>query len=229
MSIRERARKLREEKEKEEQQVVEEVIKDQSQSKPQEVEPFPQPQVTQKTPVKEVDPYEQFLLQVPSWTKKPWMYIQPKHEGQLTSWVDAWSNLILDYCRLLVKHVLSIPELQTVEPFHNSTASKKLSQDQLITIFNSMESKGLSKWLDDNKIRVHIYYRTLEEWAEQMFDHLMNTGKAAEILTFFELEQMGQEWSSLPRESLIEVIEILISKNKAKYATKNKDAIQIEF
>jgi ESCRT-II complex subunit VPS25 len=228
VSIREKAKKYKEDTSETNNEKISDDIKeviDEVTREKDKVKPFDMPQVKEKSKILSLE--QKYLDNIPEWTRKPWMYITPVHDGQLSKWLEDWKDLILDYCRTLVKHVLSVSELQTVKPFANSDINKKLSQEQLIKIFDIMQEKGLARWLDDNKIRVHVYYKTIEEWAELMYNYLMKTGKAAEILTLFELQHMKQEWSSLPLESIRELISVLINRNQAKYVTKERDAISL--
>ncbi len=170
---------------------------------------------------------QQFIANIPMWVNKPFMYIKPSHPGLLNSWLDSWESLIMDYARTLKIHIINIIELQSIYPFYNKKINKKLSKSNITYIFENMETKGVVRWIDENHILVRIYYKTLEEWKNIIIKYLFDTGMAAEILTIYELENTNQEWSNLPREDLIYIIESMVKDGVANWVGKSKDAISI--
>ncbi|MDH5647204.1 MAG: hypothetical protein OEZ01_14425, partial [Candidatus Heimdallarchaeota archaeon] len=94
--------------------------------------------------------------------------------------------------------------------------------------FEEMEKKGIVKWLGNEKILARVYYKSIEQWSSIIIDYLMDTGLAAEVLTFHELSNQNQEWSTLPRQDFIEIFELLVSRGRAKWIGKSKDTITIE-
>ena len=142
-----------------------------------------------------------FVVKLPPWINKPWMYVQPTHLNQLGSWINSWSTLILDYSRSYRIHIINITQLMKVYPFSNPDVSKNLTLNHMNTIIEKMVDENLAKWLDETKISVRIYYLTNLQWAEKIMKYLIGTGYAAEIMTFFELQNLDQEWSTLPKIS----------------------------
>ncbi|MHA2092543.1 MAG: hypothetical protein ACW98K_16985 [Candidatus Kariarchaeaceae archaeon] len=168
---------------------------------------------------------QKFQSTLPSWTSKPWMYVQPTNQSQLKSWLDSWSKVILEFSRIMTIHVININELITIHPFKNNQNSKQLTNDQVLIIVDDMVSSQQAKWLDENKILVRIYFKTNDQWSGIIMKHLMDTGLAAEVLTLYELEKLNQDWSSLPRQELVEIFDILVSKNRAQWVGDSKDAL----
>ncbi|MHA2172241.1 MAG: hypothetical protein ACXAB7_20400 [Candidatus Kariarchaeaceae archaeon] len=167
----------------------------------------------------------EFQSTLPSWTSKPWMYVQPTNQSQLKSWLDSWSKVILEFSRIMTIHVININELITIHPFKNNQNNKQLTNDQVLVIVDDMVSSQQAKWLDDNQILVRIYFKTNDQWSSIIMKHLMDTGLAAEVLTLYELEKLNQDWSSLPRQELVEIFDILVSKNRAQWVGDSKDAL----
>lgn len=221
VSIREKARRLKEKqtKQQETSQEIPEV-------RPEETPVTSVTDVANKSTPRELTAAEIFAMELPKWIKKPWMYVQPKHAGQLQSWLDSWSNLILDYCRIFKLHIITVSEIGNEHPFSNKLNNRELSRAQLRTIVNKMVEEGLVKWLDANQIRARVFYKTTDEWADAIYEYMMSTGKAAEVITLFELVNMEQEWSNLPREEIQEIFDKFVAANKATYVTTEKDAIE---
>ena len=166
-----------------------------------------------------------FVVKLPNWIKRPWMYVQPTNENQLGSWINSWTTLILDYSRSYKIHIINITQLMKIYPFSNPDISKDLTLNHLNTIIEQMVDENLAKWIDDNKISARIYYLTNLQWAEKIMKYLINTGYAAEIMTFFELQKLDQEWSTLPKSELVEIFNLLVLDGRAKWVGDGKDTL----
>ena len=57
----------------------------------------------------------------------------------------------------------------------------------------------------------------LNQWKEIILKFLFDSGLAAEVLTIFEFQNMEEEWSSLPRDDLIEIIDTLVDEGHARW------------
>lgn len=170
-------------------------------------------------------PEIEFMEIIPSWTNKPWMYIQPVVEGQLNSWRDSWISLILDYSRIFTEHIVNVNELLKKHPFTHQQTHKSLTQPVMVQIFDVMVTNGQAKWMDSNKILVRIYFKTDRQWADEIMEFLIEKGYAAELMTLFELENLNQEWSSIPRSELRAIFDLLVSDKRAKWVDNNKDSL----
>ncbi|RMG26134.1 MAG: hypothetical protein D6732_21565 [Methanobacteriota archaeon] len=229
MSIKERAKKYQKKDEPLEKQKEDKVV-EQPLETPQETLKEP-PQETLKEPsqVTKITPEILFEQQIPSWVNKPWMYIKPSNPAQLNSWIEGWKTLLLDYCRIFVKHIVNLIELQREHPFRNRKNGKALTLPQLTAIIDSMVDEGIAKWLDENKILARIYYKPIDQWADEIYQYLLDTGKAAEVLTFLEFKNMDTDWSSLPDEDLKEILRKFVAEGKAQFVSKEEDAIEFIF
>ncbi|MCY3411317.1 MAG: hypothetical protein INQ03_06740 [Candidatus Heimdallarchaeota archaeon] len=178
-----------------------------------------------KQKVHEIDVKSIFESSLPAWVNKPWMYIQPGHVTHLGSWKESWKSVILDYASKFNLHVLNIMELSSIYPFENSILGKQLTKDQLTVVIDEMVNQGLARWLDDYRILVRVYYKTLDQWMEILVSYLMTSGLAAEVITIFELQNMNKEWSTLPLEDFQQIFTKLVQLNRAKWADRNRDSI----
>jgi len=167
-----------------------------------------------------------FMENLPRWLSKPWMYIQPQLENQVVSWTDSWKTIILDYSRLQQIHVVNLSELRSSHPFANSSTNKTMSKKSLEFILDQMMIQGLAKWLDDHKLIARIKYKTDDEWSEIIYDFLVDTGYAAEILTLYEIEKIDQEWTTIPRDELVLIFDLLVNKGRAEWIGETKDTLR---
>lgn len=235
MSIKERAKKYQK-KEKEEEVPTEEIEKSSSspqQERPQikdAVEEIPKGTMEmEREQSTSLSPEFLFQQQLPAWVNKPWMYIKPSNPTQLNSWIEGWKTVLLDYCRIFVKHIVNLIEMQREHPFRNQKSGKSLSLPHLTAIVDSMVEEGIAKWLDENKILARIYYKPIDQWADEIYQYLLDSGKAAEVLTFLEFKTMNKEWSSLPDEDLKEILRKFVRDGKAEFVSKDEDAIEFIF
>ena len=166
---------------------------------------------------------------LPKWVKAPWMYIRPKKESQVDSWLESWSAIVLDYSRIFVIHIININELRSEFPFNNSKISKRLTIEQVREIVDHLVKQNIAKWLDEKaKTRARIYWKANEEWADELLDFMIETGRVVEIHSLYDLTQLEEKWSNLPADDLIIVCEMLVEKKVARWLNKEKTIIQFE-
>ncbi|MHA1347218.1 MAG: hypothetical protein ACTSVO_14805 [Candidatus Heimdallarchaeaceae archaeon] len=171
----------------------------------------------------------EFEDSLPKWVKAPWMYIKPKKESQVESWLESWSAIVLDYSRIFVIHIININEIRNVHPFKNTENNKKMSLGQVREVIDHLVNQSVAKWLDEKtKTRARIYWKANEEWADNLLDFMIETGRVVEIHSLFDLSQLQQQWSDLPADDLIIVCEMLVEKKVAKWLNKEKTIIQFE-
>ncbi|MHA1591837.1 MAG: hypothetical protein ACTSUP_05155 [Candidatus Heimdallarchaeaceae archaeon] len=171
----------------------------------------------------------EFEDSLPKWVKAPWMYIKPKKESQVESWLESWSAIVLDYSRIFVIHIININEIRNVHPFNNTINNKKMSLKQVREVIDHLVKQSVAEWLDEKtKTRARIYWKTNEEWADNLLDFMIETGRVVEIHSLFDLSQLQQQWSDLPADDLIIVCEMLVENQVAKWLNKEKTIIQFE-
>ncbi|MHA1124934.1 MAG: hypothetical protein ACTSO7_10360 [Candidatus Heimdallarchaeota archaeon] len=169
---------------------------------------------------------------LPQWINKPWMYVTPEHQQQLDSWCADWSNFIMEYARINIKHIIHIEEERAEHPFNNKAAKKRLDREQLETIGDYIVAQEMGLWWDRKKIRLRLYWRTLDEWADIIYEWSIKTGRAASadrVMTLFDIQQAGQAWSSIPQEDLKRIFDIMEQKGYIEWADKKKKAIAFLF
>ena len=171
----------------------------------------------------------EFEDSLPKWVKAPWMYIKPKKESQVESWLESWSAIVLDYSRIFVIHIININEIRNVHPFNNTINNKKMSLKKVREVIDHLVKQSVAQWLDEKtKTRARIYWKTNEEWADNLLYFMIETGRLVEIPSLFDLSQLQQEWSDLPADDLIIVCEMLVENKVAKWLNKEKTIIQFE-
>ncbi len=78
------------------------------------------------------------------------------------------------------------------------------------------------------KTRARIYWKTNDEFADNLVDFMIDTGRVVEIHSLLDLSQLEQEWSNLPADDLIIICEMLVERKVARWLNKEKTIIQFE-
>lgn len=172
---------------------------------------------------------EKFTKELPKWVNAPWMFITPKKESQLQSWLEDWSTVLLDYAKIFVYHIININDIRSEHPFYNRSISKRLTLDQIRSIVEYLVEKQFARWLDERrKTRARLYWKSNEEWADELLDFMIDTGRIVEIHSLYDLTTYGQEWSTLPPDDLIAVCQILVDRGVARWLNKEKTIIDFD-
>jgi len=169
---------------------------------------------------------------LPEWIDKPWMYVTPEHQKQLDSWCADWSNFILEYARINIKHIIHIEEERSEYPFRNKQAKKELDREQLQVIGDYIVAQEMGIWWDKKKIRLRLYWRTLDEWADIIYEWSIKTGRAAgaeRVMTTIDIQEAGQPWSTIPQADLKRIFNIMEDKGYIEWADKKKNIIAFIF
>nr|CAD7431041.1 unnamed protein product [Timema monikensis] len=130
----------------------------------------------------------------------PWHYSFPPfftiqlHAETRSKQIAAWRTLVLEYHRSTKQSVLDIREVQR-SPLFNNTSINNLGQ-----------------W--------YIYWHTLEEWGDMVYNWAQNNGMINTVCTLFELTQgdntCDEEFHGLDTEVLIKALRTLEDEKKAE-------------
>ncbi len=165
---------------------------------------------------KEIQPYEQLLKEY-SWLQEKryeyMYYIPDKKESpsDYESWKEQWAKILFDYAKYAILHVIYLRKLITEKPFselnNRELAVKEIAQKLI--------DQKLAKWLSKNKEKLRIYWKTLDEWADDIYTWAYENGKTEPILKF-EIEEANKPFSTLPKEDLEKIYKILAKQKRAK-------------
>jgi hypothetical protein len=182
---------------------------------------IPKPEV-----VVEETPYEKLLNEHP-WLEEAryeYMYSAPvkkKNAKDYESWIDEWSKIIYDYARLSVLHILYLRKLNAEKPF-----SKLENRDGAIAaIAQKLVEQNVGVWLNKKtKEAIRVYWKTLDEWADEIFEWAKNSNKYDPILTF-EIRESGEMFAELPKRDLTRIFKQLEKEEKGEIIKTDKGEI----
>ncbi len=164
---------------------------------------------------------------LPTWIEKKYYWARPdprKHPDLHQSWLEEWGSFLLKWAEATRTHVVSIPHLISEFPFNNPIIKAKLLEPEIREICEHLIYKNLAKWYDKTKRRLRIYWKTLEEFAEDLYDWAFLRGES--FATLMDLVQAGQPWSNLPPKELQQLMEFLVKERRAEWADEEKRTIQ---
>ncbi len=165
---------------------------------------------------------------LPKWIEKPhrWVSPSPKQKELLAAWIKEWADFLLKWAEVTNHHIVRLLDLQEEFPFNNPIIKKKLSLDDLQLIGEYLVENGYAVWLSSRKDRLRVYWKTLEEFSDDIYEWAYSWGH--EVVTLLDLVQANEPWSNLPRIDLKKIMELLVKTKRAEWASK-KDKTVIKF
>ncbi len=163
---------------------------------------------------KELSPYDQLLENYP-WLEEPryeYMYQIPnktKNPDDFESWQNEWGKVLFDYARYAILHILYLTKLYSEIPFSKFENRKQAIKE----IANKLVLDELGEWITKKQDKIRIYWKTLEIWADEIYDWAHEMGKLDPILVY-EIRDANQEFSSLPKEDLEKIFNLLNKEGK---------------
>ncbi|XP_069672611.1 vacuolar protein-sorting-associated protein 25 isoform X1 [Periplaneta americana] len=183
----------------------------------------------------------------------PWQYSFPPfftiqvHQETRTKQIAAWRNLVLDYHRISKQCVLDVREAQRSSLFNNTAIDRKLPQEGIIMILEDLARTGNAESLDKPKhsltskikksnvqqypvdkykYRWHIYWHTLEEWADLVYNWVQSCGMTNNVCTLYEItdgdNSTDEEFHGLDMEVMVKVLQTLEARSKAELFDDNQ-------
>ena len=165
---------------------------------------------------KEVSTYELLLNDYP-WleeTRYIFMYSIPNKKTNTKdyeSWKNEWQKVLFDYARYAILHIMYLRKMHTVQPFAKFEDRNRALRE----IAEALVEKKEAEWLSKSKEKLRIYWKSLDNWAEDIYDWAMEISPLEPIL-IFEIRESNQEFSNLPREDILKIFKMLENDRKGK-------------
>ncbi|XP_013188511.2 vacuolar protein-sorting-associated protein 25 isoform X2 [Amyelois transitella] len=156
----------------------------------------------------------------------PWQYnfppfftIQP-HTETRTKQLEAWQQLIAEYSQATKQSTIDIRESQNCPLFNNTKINRKLSQEAILTILEYMSKTGRAAAVDKSKNVWEIYWHSLDEWGNMIYNWASSNGLNNAVCTIFELREgentVDEEFHGLDMNVLIKALKSLQTKGKCE-------------
>jgi len=176
---------------------------------------------------KEVSTYELLVNDYP-WLKEKryvFMYTLPNKKKDLKdfeSWKNEWSKILFDYARYAILHILYLRQLESEKPF----SKFEERTEALKEIAEELVEKEQAEWLSKSKEKLRVYWKSLDNWAQEIYEWALEISPLEPIL-IFEIRESNREFSNLPKDDIITIFKIL-EKNKKGEIIKAENG-QISF
>ncbi len=159
--------------------------------------------------VREISTYELLLNDYPWLEEKRYvfMFSLPNKKTNLKdyeSWKSEWSKVLFDYARYAILHILYLRKLESDKPFSNfedRNSALKILAEELV-------NKEQAEWLSKSKEKLRVYWKSLDNWAEDIYDWAMEISPLEPIL-IFEIRESNKAFNTLPNNDIIKIFKIL--------------------
>ncbi|VDP07336.1 unnamed protein product [Soboliphyme baturini] len=116
--------------------------------------------------------------------------------------IEAWSSLVLQYCQHFKRFDLDVVEAQHSDLFQNDKINHNL------------------EWLDKQKSRCRIFWRSPADWGKLIYDWIVSTGQLQSVCTLYELahgeDTVNEAFHGISEEVLTESLKTLEDTGKAE-------------
>lgn len=165
-------------------------------------------------------------LVMPSWgniERTEWMYGIPTREEDKELWAEEWADYLLEWSENKRIHVLSLSIFISEPPFkdlRNKVDSFKLIAAVLV-------DKEVAEWRDKKKRQLRVYWKPLEDWADILYQWALKTGKLRLDVKSIVIQEVDEDFASLPEKDLHIVLAIMVKKGLAEWIDEKRGAILI--
>lgn len=134
--------------------------------------------------------------------------------------LKLWGNLVCAFMQSINKTELDVLATLETPLFYNKKLGRQLSKESVDQVIEFLIKSNNAKWLDDQKIRARIIWRTPEEWGNIIRKYYDSIGKLGEVLTYEEIingeETEGENFHGINPQMFNEAMQALEAKGKAK-------------
>ena len=170
------------------------------------------------------------LLELHPWLAQAqygFMYSVPnkkKQKQDFHSWKEEWGQVLLDYAKVGVFHVIFPKRLLTEEPFNKfqdrNTAIKFISE--------SLIEKKIAKWMTRKKEQLRVYWKSIEEWVV-VIESWAQDNAIIDLIMLPDIRESDQDFANLPDEDLRTIFKRLEKEQKADMVELSKSEFGIKF
>ncbi|KAK5639628.1 hypothetical protein RI129_012120 [Pyrocoelia pectoralis] len=156
----------------------------------------------------------------------PWQYNFPPfftlqlHTETRAKQISAWRTLLLNYCKFSKTCTLDVREASHHPLLSNTSINRKLNTEVVLAILSDLQRTQNAAPIDKQRFRWEIYWHTLEEWGNLIYNHIVSRGATNSVLTLFELSQgedvRDEEFFGLETEVLIKALRVLEKNGKCE-------------
>ncbi|XP_030377246.1 vacuolar protein-sorting-associated protein 25 [Scaptodrosophila lebanonensis] len=152
------------------------------------------------------------------YTFPPFFTLQP-HEETRQQQLKVWSDLFLKYLKHSNKFTLNINE-QDLPLFHNESLKRRLPPEFVLTILEHLQRSGHAAPLDKRRQEWQVYWYTLDEYGNMVYEWVQETGQVNSVCTIYEIakgENTTQcQFHGVDEAVLVNALRLLEEKGKCE-------------
>ena len=176
----------------------------------------------------EISTYELLLNDYPWLEEKRYifMYSIPNRKTDLKdyeSWKNEWSKVLFDYARYAILHILYLRQSESEKPFSNFEDRKQALEE----IAEELINKEQAEWLSKSKEKLRVYWKSLNNWAEEIYDWAMEISPLEPIL-IFEIRESNKAFSKLPNDDIIKIFKMLEKDKRGEIIRLEDDQVSFK-
>lgn len=177
---------------------------------------------------KEISTYELLLNDYPWLEEKRYifMYSIPNKKTDLKdyeSWKNEWSKVLFDYARYAILHILYLRQTESMKPFSNFEDRKQALEE----IAEELINKEQAEWLSKSKEKLRVYWKSLDNWAEEIYEWVMEISPLEPIL-IFEIRESNKAFSNLPNDDIIKIFKMLEKDKRGRIIRLDDDQVSFK-
>lgn len=177
----------------------------------------------------------------------PPLYTKQPNATILSTQLDSWSQIILQYCEYFritsmtlngtVKssQLVDVGKSDSLPPlFVNNAINRSVSADFQSAIFSHLIHKvKKAEYINPKnpELGIYVYWRSITEWAQLLYDFVDKTGQLGTVLTLYELTKaedsgLPESLRNLDEELLVKVLkDVLIKQGRAQLLMDDEGGI----
>ncbi|ELR15037.1 vacuolar proteinsorting-associated protein 25, putative [Acanthamoeba castellanii str. Neff] len=145
-----------------------------------------------------------------------------------------WQNLILDFTRHFKLYQLDVDEAASSPLFVNSAINRRLAPEHIRTILDDLAKQGNGEWMDKEKRRFTVLWRSPAQWGEIIYKWVCNSGLTDTVMTVYELREgdstEGEEFHNLDGQVLLKALQALEKQAKCQvFSGHQSDEAGVKF
>ncbi|XP_005183387.1 vacuolar protein-sorting-associated protein 25-like [Musca domestica] len=152
------------------------------------------------------------------YTFPPFFTLQP-HEETRQQQLNVWSELFLKYLKHLNKFTVNINE-GSFPLYYNESLNRRLSPSMILQILQKLQSTGHAQPLDKKRQEWQVYWHTLEEYGNMIYDWIQETGQTGSVCTLYEIANgestEDKEFHGIDENVLVNVLRLLEDKGRCE-------------
>eukprot|EP01128_Nolandella_sp_AFSM9_P001223 TRINITY_DN1132_c0_g1_i3.p1 TRINITY_DN1132_c0_g1~~TRINITY_DN1132_c0_g1_i3.p1 ORF type:complete len:202 (+),score=30.27 TRINITY_DN1132_c0_g1_i3:53-607(+) len=133
---------------------------------------------------------------------------------------EMWRELIISYTRFYKINEINLSKFANEgDLFQNKSINRKLTYAQIQSLIEVLIASGNAEWIDAAHSRARIIWRTLNEWADIVWQYVERRHFQGVICTVYELihgdSNEDEEFYGVDEDVFLKILQVLEARGKA--------------